>query len=113
MQGGRAGGSGLAQGAGVRIGRHVRLLRLLASLSWLVPLLLLALAGWQVSQQELRLSHIRARSTLGILAEEAEKVFEAQEMVLNWVDDRIRDQSWDQIETSAALHQFLIGLDKK
>lgn len=109
----RAGGSGLAQGAGVRIGRHVRFLRLLASLSWLVPLLLLALAGWQVSQQELRLSHIRARSTLGILAEEAEKVFEAQEMALNWVDDRVRGQSWDQIETSAALHQFLIGLEKK
>ena len=75
--------------------------------------MLLALAGWQIWQQELRLSHARARSALGILAEEAEKVFEAQEMVLDWIDDRIRDQSWDEIENSAELHQFLVALDTK
>ena len=55
----------------------------------------------------------RGRSALGILAEEAEKVFEAQEMALDWIDDRIRDQSWDEIENSAALHQFLATLDAK
>ena len=109
----RAGKTGLILGKGLRIGRHVFVLRMLASLSWLVPLLLLALAGWQIWQQELRLSHARARSSLGILAEEAEKVFEAQELVLDWIDDRIRNQSWDEIENSAELHQFLVALDTK
>src|SRR5271157_543565 len=94
------------------IGRHVFLLRVVASLSWLVPLLLLALAGLQIWQQELRLSHARARSALGVIAEEAEKVFEAQEMALDWIDDRIGDQSWDEIENSAVLNRFLVTLGK-
>ncbi|HEV2336583.1 MAG TPA: ATP-binding protein [Stellaceae bacterium] len=95
------------------IGRYVLLLQLVASLSWLVPLLLLVVAGWQIWQQELRLSHARARSTLGVLAEEAGKVFEAQELALDWIDDRIRNQSWDEIERSAELHEFLVNLDDK
>ena len=100
-------------GAGPAGGRHVSLLRLLASLSWLVPLLLLALAGWQIWQQELHLSHARARSAVRVLAEEAEKVFEAQEMALDLNDDRVRDQSWDEIEASVTLHRFLTNLDAK
>src|SRR5579864_4844177 len=83
------------------IGRYVFLLQVVASFSWLVPLLLLVVAGWQIWQQELRLSHARAQSALGVLAEEAEKVFEAQEMALDWIDDRIRNQSWDEIQRSA------------
>lgn len=98
--------------AGPPVGRHVALLRLVASLSWLVPILLLAIAGWQIWQQELRIAQARARSTLGVLAEEAEKVFEAQQMALAWIDDRIRDQSWNEIENSADLHRFLVTLDR-
>jgi two-component system NtrC family sensor kinase len=95
------------------LGRYVLLLQVVASFSWLVPLLLLVVAGWQIWQQELRLSHARARSALGVLAEEAGKVFEAQEMALDWIDDRIRNQSWDEIERSAELHVFLVNLDDK
>ena len=93
-------------------GRQVSLLRLVASLSWLVPLMLLVVAGWQIWQQELHIAQTRARSTLGVLAEEAEKVFEAQEMALDWIDDRVRNQSWQQIEDSVELHDFLRTLDK-
>ncbi|HME27665.1 MAG TPA: ATP-binding protein [Acetobacteraceae bacterium] len=106
----RADKIGLALGTGLRVGRHLSLLRLVASLSWLVPLLLLALAGWQIWQQELSLSHARARSALGVLTEEAERVFEAQELALDWIDDHIRNQSWDDVENSVALHQFLVTL---
>jgi len=98
---------------GPLIGRYVLLLQVVASFSWLVPLLLLVVAGWQIWQQELHLSHARAQSALGVLAEEAGKVFEAQEMALDWIDDRIRDQSWDEIERSAELHEFLVNLDNK
>lgn len=109
----RADESRLLPNPGLLVGRYVLLLRVVASLSWLVPLLLLAVAGWQIWQQELRLSHTRARSALGVLAEEAEKVFEAQELTLDWVDDRIRGQSWDEVENSAELHSFLTTVDKK
>lgn len=98
---------------GLVVGRQVSLLRVVASLSWLVPLLLLAVAGWQIWQQELRLSRARAQSALNVLSEEAEKVFEAQELALDWIDDRIRDQSWDEIEGSTELHQFLANMDTK
>jgi len=98
---------------GLVVGRSLLLLRVVASLSWLVPLLLLAVAGWQIWQQELHQSHARARSALGVLAEEAEKVFEAQEMALDWIDDRIGNQSWDAIARSTELHQFLVNLEKK
>jgi signal transduction histidine kinase len=100
------------RGAGPLVGRQVVLLRVVASLSWLVPLLLLAVAGWQIWQQELQIAQARARITLGVLAQEAEKVFEAQEMALHWIDDRIRNQSWNEIENSAELHHFLIALDE-
>lgn len=101
----------LPMNAGLVANRHVALLRLVASLSWLVPLLLLAVAGWQIWQQELHIAEVRARSTLGVLAEEAGKVFEAQEMALNWIDDRTRNQNWNEIEGSVRLHQFLLFLD--
>ena len=85
----------------------------MAALSWLVPLLLLAVAGWQIWEQELDIAEARALSALRVLAEEAEKVFEAQEMALDWIDDRVGNQGWDEIENSAELHDFLVDLNKK
>lgn len=83
--------SWLSQSSRLAVGRYVVVLRLVAALSWLVPLLLLAVAGWQIWQQELDIAEARARSALRVLAEEAEKVFEAQEMALDWIDDRVRN----------------------
>src|SRR5579864_3631457 len=79
-------------------GRQVVILRIMAALSWLVPLLLLAVAGWEIWQQELRIARERTVSALGIISEEAEKVFEAQEMALSWVDDHTSGRSWDDLE---------------
>lgn len=94
------------------VGRYLLFLRVVASLSWLVPLLLLAVAGWQIWQQELHIAQARARSALGVLAEETEKVFETQEMALAWIDDHIRNRGWDEIEDSVELHEFLTAFDK-
>jgi signal transduction histidine kinase len=105
--------SRLAVGAGLSVGRHILFWRVLASSFWLVPLLLLAIAGWQTWDQELRLSRVRVRSALAILAEEAEKVFEAQELMLDWIDSHVRSQNWNEIEHSVPLHKFLSELNDK
>jgi two-component system NtrC family sensor kinase len=105
--------TGLLQTSGLAVGRSVLFLRLVAALSWLVPLLLLAVAGWQIWEQELDIAEARALSALSVLAEEAEKVFEAQEMALDWINDRLGNQGWDKIENSAELYDFLVDLNKK
>src|SRR5664279_3830691 len=62
------------------IGRQVAVLRIVAAVSWLVPLLLLGVIAWQTWKLEIEEVDSRVTSTLTILVEETQKVFENQEM---------------------------------
>ena len=88
------------------IGRQIAVLRIFAAVSWLVPLLLLGVIAWQTWKLEIEELDSRVASTLTILLEETQKVFENQEMALNWIDDRTRNLSWSEIESSREFFQF-------
>lgn len=55
----------------------------------------------------------RLTSTLAILSEHVEKVLENQALSLAWVEDRTRDLTWPQIESSRELFEFMKGLADK
>ena len=82
------------------IGRQVGVLRVVAALSWLVPLMLLSVVAWQSWDLEMEELDSRVTNTWSILSEEAEKVFENQELALDWIEDRTKHLTWAQIETS-------------
>src|SRR5450830_524551 len=74
----------------VVIGRQIAVLRFITAVSWLIPLLLLGAVAWQIWQLEMKEFDERITSTLSILATETERVFENQEMALDWIDDRTK-----------------------
>jgi len=88
------------------------LLALIAALVWLVPLLLLAVAAWQTWRMEIDESDSELQNVLTILAEQTEQVFKSHTVALEWVDRRTAGWTWDEIERSAELHDFLRTLDK-
>jgi two-component system NtrC family sensor kinase len=90
----------------VVIGRQIAVLRFITAVSWLVPLLLLGAVAWQVWQLEMEELDERITSTLSILSTETERVFENQEMALDWIDDRTKRLSWAEIENSRELFEF-------
>src|SRR5215510_2760340 len=88
------------------------LLAVIAALVWLVPLLLLAVAAWQTWRMQIDESDSELQNVLTILAEQTEQVFRGHTMALEWVDRRTAGWTWDEIERSAELHDFLSGLDR-
>ena len=91
-----------------------------AALSWawrglltmavVFPLLLLALAGRQSYQLEQRQAEAEVAQTLGEMHEHTQKVFQTYQLILAWIDDRIRGLDWERIAHDEALHQFLVDL---
>src|SRR5512136_1098388 len=93
--------------------RAVSVLRLVTAISWLLPLLLVAIVAWQTWELEMEELDSRLTSTLTILSEHVEKVLENQALSLAWVEDRTRDLTWPQIETSRELSEFMKSLADK
>ncbi len=94
-------------------GRQVGVLRMVAALSLLIPLLLLALFAWQTWRAEMDELRSALTTTLTILSEEAQKVFENQEQALDWIDDRAKRLTWTEIETSRDFFRFAQNLADK
>ncbi|HEY8904943.1 MAG TPA: ATP-binding protein, partial [Rhodoferax sp.] len=90
----------------VVIGRQIAVLRFITAVSWLIPLLLLGAVAWQIWQLEMKELDERITSTLSILSTETDRVFENQDMALDWLDDRTKRLSWAEIENSRDLFEF-------
>ena len=99
--------------APVGVGRELGLLRLVASISWLLPLLLVVVVAWRTWEGEKQELDGRIANTLNILSEQVERVLENQALALGWIDDRARTLSWGQIETSRDLFEFTKALADK
>jgi signal transduction histidine kinase len=92
--------------------RSRRLLASITALVWLVPLLLLAIAAWQTWHMEIDDAGSEVQNVLTILAEQTEQVFQSQTVALQWIDKRTKGWTWDDIEHSAELHDFITGVEK-
>jgi signal transduction histidine kinase len=79
----------------------------------LIPLAVLALAGWQSWEIERAETAQRARTTLRLLEEHVRKVLDTQVLVLDWLRDRTPRSSWRDIERSRPLFQLLAFLDQR
>ncbi len=106
-------GAGQHAAVPIAIDRQVAVLRIAVALSWLVPLLLLGAAAWQTWAIKMAELDLHVTNTLRILSEEAEKVFENQNLALDWVDDRTKHLTWAEIETSREFHEFAKALADK
>jgi len=93
--------------------RSTRLLASLAALGWLVPLLLLVLAAWQNWRILIVEEDNEIRSVLTVLAEQTEQVFKGQSVLLRLIDKQTKDWTWERIENSEKLREFIEGLDEE
>lgn len=76
--------------------------------SILVPGLASIGAGW-ISCRQLRAeAENRALATVSMLHEHALKVFEVNEVMLDWLDQRLQGLSWPEIAQSPAVHQDML-----
>ena len=110
---GRLNEAGQLPTAAIVISRQIGVLRMVVALSWLIPLLLLGVVAWQSWNLEMEELDSRVTSTLSILSEEAEKVFENQEIALDWIEDRTKHLTWPEIETSPDFFHFAKTLADK
>src|SRR5260221_10027554 len=108
----KSGAPAAVDGEIVRRQRWTRLLALVTALVWLVPLLLLEVAAWQTWRMEIDDAGSDVQNVLTVLTEQAEQVFQAQGMALSWIDQHVKGWTWDDIEHSAELHDFITVVDK-
>jgi hypothetical protein len=76
-------------------------LTLLLVASVVGPLTIAALVSWQQYVYAQREAYAQVRSTLGLLHEHAQRVFEIYELALGRVADRVEGMSWLEIEAHA------------
>lgn len=81
------------------------------ALSVLIPLTAYAIVGWHDRNRILTEATDLTVQRTAVLHEHALKVFEAQDLVLRLIDERISDMSWDEIAKSYELHRFLRQLN--
>ncbi|HEX6841833.1 MAG TPA: ATP-binding protein [Stellaceae bacterium] len=88
-------------------------LQVLLVLSCLIPVVVLALAGWRSWEFERAESAQRARTTLGLVEEHVRKVLDTQVLVLDWLRDHVSGSGWHDIERSRSLYKLLAFLDQR
>jgi two-component sensor histidine kinase/CheY-like chemotaxis protein len=84
-----------------------RWMRALLVISIAIPLALYAAVSAYLYGERLREGKANVRQTVLVLQEHALRVFEAQRLSIDRVDQRIEGMSWAEIRTSQALHEFL------
>jgi len=92
--------------------RSPRLLASITALVWLIPLLLLAIAAWQTWRMAIDETDSEIQNVLTVLAEQTEQVFQSHTVALEWIDKRTKGWTWDDIERSVELHDFITTLDR-
>jgi signal transduction histidine kinase len=103
---------GAVDGKVVLRDRSPRLLASITALVWLIPLLLLAVAAWQTWRLEIDEAGSEVQNVLTMLADQTEQVFQSQSVALELIDKHTKGWTWDEIERSAALNDFITSLDK-
>jgi two-component system NtrC family sensor kinase len=81
-------------------------------LSWVLPLCILIGVAWSAWRIEVREAEEKVRATLTIIEERVRSVFATDVLALDWIDDRTAGISWDTIEHSRSLAQFLELIDR-
>ncbi len=87
--------------------RATRSMWALLVISVAIPLALYLAVSAYLHGERLREGKANVRQTIMVLEEHALRVFEAQQLIIDRIDQRIQGMSWDEIATSAALHSFL------
>jgi PAS domain S-box-containing protein len=77
--------------------RATRLLWLMLAASVLLPTALFAYLSWRDREAALERAEERVRQTTEILHEHALKVFETQELAMDWLENRIQGLDWPEI----------------
>jgi signal transduction histidine kinase len=88
-------------------------LQALLVLSCLIPVVVLALAGWRSWEYERAETAQRARTTLGLVEEHVRNALDTQVLVLDWLRDRLSGSEWHDIERSRSLYRLLAFLDQR
>ncbi|WP_406857124.1 PDC sensor domain-containing protein [Alsobacter sp. KACC 23698] len=81
--------------------------------SVLVPLAFFAFGAGQSYHQRLREAAQSVERTVDILDQQARRVFEVQDLILQQTDDRVAAMTWDEIGSSETLHQWLKAMDDR
>ena len=84
----------------------------LLAISIVLPLLLFALAAWQNRRDVVREAENRVERTTRILHEHALKVFETHELMLDHINERLRQFDWTNETDKERLHRFLARLQR-
>lgn len=84
----------------------------LLAICWVLPLAVLAMAGWRTWQFEVTKAEERATATLRIVEEHVRKVLSTQVLVLDWLRDREEGLSWEEIEHSRSFYDLLVLLER-
>jgi signal transduction histidine kinase len=92
--------------------RSPHLLASITALVWLLPVLFLAVVAWQTWRMEIDEAGGDVQNVLTLLTEQSEQVFQAQTMALDWIDQHVKGWTWDDIEHSADLHDFITVVEK-
>src|SRR5690606_23352325 len=87
-----------------------RSMRALLVVSVAVPLLAFAFVAWFLRTELLEHAREQVEQTATVLEEHALRVFEAQQLIIDRVDQRIAGMSWDEIRGSADVHGYLARL---
>lgn len=88
-------------------------LRLLQIGAVIGPVLLLAIAGSLLWQQERHRAEREAQQSVEVLREHVGRLVESQELLLSYVDSLVRDLSWEEIARSDALRLRLGSLVRR
>ena len=98
---------------GGSIGGVIRILRLLLVLSVVGPAVVLACAAWLDWRETYNQALQQGARTGQILREHALKVFEAHEVILDQIEERIRNMDWAAVRQSEDVQRFLARLTRR
>src|SRR5581483_12187495 len=93
----------------VASGRATRLLWVMLAASVLLPAALFGYLAWRDHDAYLERAEETVRQTTEILHEHALKVFETQELAMDWLESRIRGLGWTEIrQHERELHEQVV-----
>lgn len=87
--------------------RAGRSMQALLVVSAAMPLVLFVAISWYLHGERLAEGEANVAQTVAVLEENALRVFEAQQLIIDRVDQYIAGMGWEEIRNSEAVHRFL------
>ena len=94
-------------------GGAIRILQWLLVVSLVGPVVVLACAAWFDWRETYNQALQQGARTAQILREHALKVFEAHEVIIDQIEERIRDMDWDAVRASEDVARYLARLSRR